>query len=93
MSLIPTGTTVTVETKYFPPLVVDLSPGEPGAKPGLGGIITNALKPKVTVSLHGAVLARSAPYGEPVPNKWPVVKIMLAVVAGLAVFSVLRILR
>lgn len=93
MSLIPAGTTITVETKYFPPLVVDLSPGEPGTKPGLGGLVTGALKPKVTVSLHGAVLGRVAPYGDPAPNQWPKVKIVLAVAAALAVFSVLRIFR
>lgn len=93
MSLIPAGTVVTVETQYFPPLTVDLSPGPAGTPPGIGGLITAALKPRVTITLKGQTLARVAPYGDPVPNKWPTVKIVLAVVAGLAVFSVLRILK
>lgn len=93
MSLIPAGTVVTVETKFFPPLTVDLSPEPAGTPPGLGGMITGFLKPRVTLTLQGRVLARVAPYGEPVPSKWPTVKIVLAVVAGLAVFSVLRILK
>lgn len=93
MSLIPAGTTVTVETKYFPPLVVDLSPEPVGTKPGIGGMVTAALKPKVTVELKGQVLARVAPYGEPTPNQWPKVKWGLAIAAALAVFSLLRILR
>lgn len=93
MSLIPAGTIITVETKYFPPLVVDLSPEPVGTPPGIGGRITAALKPKITLALKGQVLTRVAPYGEPVPNQWGTVKIVLAVAAGLAVFSVLRIIR
>lgn len=93
MSLIPAGTVVTVETRYFPPLVVDLSPDPVGTPPGIGGMITAALRPKVTIALKGQVLARVAPYGEPAPNQWPKVKIGIAIVAALAVFSVLRILR
>jgi hypothetical protein len=93
VSLIPSGTVVTVETKYFPPLVIDLSPEPVGTPPGLGGIVTSKLKPKVTISLQGRVLARVAPYGEPTPNQWNKVKIGLAVAAALAVFSILRILR
>jgi hypothetical protein len=93
VSLIPAGTTVTVETKYFPPLVVDLSPGPAGTPPGFAGWLTAQLKPKVTISLQGQVLTRVAPYGEPVPNEWGTTKIVLAVAAALAVFSVLRIIR
>lgn len=84
---------MTVETKYFPPLVVDLSPGPAGAPPGIGGKVTAALKPRVTLTLNGQVLARVAPYGEPAPSQWPKVKIGLMVATALAVFSVLRIIR
>ncbi len=92
MSLIPAGTTVTVETKYFPPLTVDLG-GADTAGPGLKGYIGKALKPRVTLKVGGTTLATSTPYGTPDPNKWNVTKIVLAVVAGLAVFSILRIIK
>lgn len=88
MSLIPAGTTVTVETKYFPPLVVELS--EQSGEPGM---FVKLLKPRVTVAIKGQVLASAAPAGEPVPNEWPKVKIGLAVASALVVFSILRILR
>lgn len=89
MSLIPSGTTVTVETKWFPPLTVDLSGG--GGQPPL---LARILKPRVTVAIRGVgQVAQTAPAGDPEPNEWPKVKIGLAVVAGLAVFSILRILK
>lgn len=88
MSFIPAGTTVTVETKWFPPLTVDLT--EQGGEPGR---VVKFLKPKVTLSLQGRPLFSNAPAGEPTPNEWPKVKIALAVVAALAVFSILRIIR
>ena len=92
MSLIPAGTTVTVETKWFPPLTVNLS-GGPAQAPGLAGYVTAALKPKVTLRLQGATLASVAPAGEPTPNRWGTTRIVIAVVVGLAVFTVFRFLR
>lgn len=88
MSLLPAGTVVTVETKWFPPLRVDLS--EPSGEPGL---VVRLLKPKVTVSIKGQVITSAAPAGEPYPSQWPKAKIALAVAAGLVVFSVLRFIR
>ena len=88
MSLIPADTVVTVETKWFPPLVVPLT--DTGGKPG---IILQALKPKVTLSIRGTTITSAAPAGEPVPNEWPKVKIGLAIAAGVLVFSLLRLFR
>lgn len=88
MGLIPTGSTVTVETKWFPPLIVDIS-GQ-GGPPGL---VTRALQPKVTVKFGATTVATVAPAGEPFPSQWPKVKIGLAVAVGVLVFSVLRIIR
>lgn len=79
---------MTVETKWFPPLTVDLA-----EKSGQPGVVVRILKPKVTVAIAGAPLVSTAPAGEPTPNQWPKMKIALAVVVGLAVFSVLRILK
>lgn len=91
MSLIPAGTIVRIETKWFPPLDVDLSEATASGEPGR---IVKLLQPKVTVLIKGQVLASSAPAGEPpVPNEWPKMKIALAVVAALTVFSILRIIR
>lgn len=88
MSLIPAGTTAKIETKWFPPLTVELS--DTGGEPGP---IVKFLKPKVTLAIKGQILTSAAPAGEPTPNEWPKVKIGLAVVVGLAVFSILRIFR
>lgn len=88
MSLIPAGTQVRVETKWFPPLTVDLAEST-----GAPGPILRLLQPKVTVLLRGQVLASAAPAGEPFPNQWPKAKIVLAIVAGLAAFTVLRIFK
>lgn len=89
MSLIPSGTTVTVETKWFPPLTVDVS----GAGEGEPNRLTKLLKPKVTLKLKGQTLTSVAPAGEPFPNEWPRVKVALVVVGALAIFSLLRIFR
>lgn len=88
MSLIPAGTVVTVETKWFPPLNVELSgaAGEPG-------LVLRILKPKVTVSIKGQKITSAAPAGEPFPNQWPKVKIGLAVATALLAFSVMRFFR
>lgn len=90
---IPEGTVVTVETKYFPPLVIGLTAER---QPGLGGMLTDKvtqlLKPKVTLTLQGTKLGSLAPQGEPVPNQWGVTKVVLAVAVGLAVFGLLRVL-
>jgi len=88
VSLIPEGTTVTVETKWFPPLTVDLSGAD--EQPSL---LIRTLKPKVTVAIKGQVLAHVAPAGEPTPNQWPKVKIGIAIAAAVLAFSVLRIFK
>lgn len=89
MSLIPQGTTVTVETKWFPPLTVDLS----GADAEQPNVLVRILKPKITVAVKGQVLAQVAPAGQPTPNQWPKVKIGIAVAAAIVAFSVLRIIK
>ena len=88
MSLLPKGTTVTVETKYFPPLVVDLSDTDAPS-----GIVVRLLRPRITVGVQGQAIASASPAGEPTPNEWPKMKIALAIAAGLVVFSLLRFLK
>lgn len=90
MPLLPKGTTVTVETKYFPPLTVDLSSSTTTEKPN---ILLRVLKPRVTVAIQGQVIARVQVAGNPDPNQWPKAKIVLAVAAAMAAFTVLRIIR
>lgn len=81
------GTAVVIETKYFPPLTVNVTAGG-GAPPSL---VVRLLKPKVSVLLGGAEVANVAPAGEPFPNEWPRVRIVVAVVAALAVYGALRL--
>lgn len=88
MSLLPAGTVVVVETKFFPPLTVSLTEQE-----GQPGFVIRALKPKVSVVVQGRPLYAVAPAGEPTPSEWPKVKIALAIVAALAVFSIFRIIK
>ena len=65
---------ITVESAYFPPLVLD-KPFEPGPP----NVYLQALKPKITIKYKSKYLkdTKMAPYGEPVPNYWPKVKIGL----------------
>lgn len=91
MALIPAGTVLTVETKYFPPFVVDL--GEPSTGPGLAGFVTKLLRPRVTLTLKGQVITQVEPAGSPDPSRWPTTKLVLIAVTALAVFTVLRIIK
>lgn len=81
-----------METKYFPPLTVDLSGGAapPDQKPS---ILVRILKPRITVAIQGQTLTRVEVAGSPDPNQWPKAKIALAVAAALAAFTVLRIIK
>lgn len=97
MSLIPSGTTVTVETKYFPPITVDLSGDNPpsvsGQVAGVGAVLaTKIIKPRVTLRFAGQVVKEWQPAGSPDPNEWKSVKVGLAVAAGLLAFKLLRII-
>ena len=80
---------MTVETRWFPPLDVQLG----GADTGPPNLVTRVLQPKVTLKYHGGVLASVAPGGEPVPSQWPKVRIGLIVAGAVVAFSLLRILR
>lgn len=88
LNLIPEGTTITVETKWFPPLVVEVTNDD--SPPNL---VMRALKPKVTIAIKGTKITSIAPAGEPVPNEWPKVKIGLAIAAAVVAFSILRIIK
>lgn len=72
------GVTVTVETALTPPMVVDVN-----AEPGL---VSQLLKPKVTISKGASVLYVSAPQGEPAPARS---KTVLFVFCGLALILLL----
>ena len=93
----PSGTVLTVETAWFPPLAVDLSGQSP---PSVGGVVTGVaaglavklLKPQVTVTLKGLTLAKWAPVGAPpVPNHWPATRIVLLVVAAVLAYKLVRV--
>ena len=94
---LPAGTTLTLETKLFPPAVIDLT-GK--SQPSAGGIVAGvavglalkAVKPKVTVRLAGATVATWAPAGEPGANQWHTTRVVLLVLVGLLAFKVVKIL-
>jgi hypothetical protein len=94
---LPSGTTLTVETKLFPPLVVDLTGKTPPSAGGVvAGLVTGLalkiVKPKVSVQLAGTTVAAVAPGGEPGANHWHTTRIVLLVLLGFAAFKVVRIL-
>lgn len=72
---------ITVESAYFPPLVLN----EP-FKPGPPNIYLQALKPKITIRYRSRLLKdmEIAPYGQPVLNHWPKVKIGLLIGGALS---------
>lgn len=93
MSLL-SGATVTIETKWFPPLTVSLDSGggQQGATFGgsVGGVAASLLKPKVTVAVDGTNLYSVAPAGDPGVNEWGTVRwVLVAVVAVVFVKVVL----
>lgn len=67
---------VTIETRWLPPIVID-KPLQGGGGPP--NPLMQFLAPRViiTTPLRGDIV--STPYGEPGPNKWPQVKLLLAV--------------
>ncbi len=97
MSLIPSGSTVTVESKYFPPITVDLSGDEPPSVSGqVAGVATalavKLLKPRITLKLAGTTIKTWQPAGNPDPNQWRTVRVGLAVATALIVFRLVRII-
>lgn len=89
--------TVTLETKWFPPITVDLTGKEPpsisGQVAGVGLVLlVKALKPRATVKLNGTQIAKWQPAGDPDPNAWKTTKVVLLVALGLAAFRVVRLI-
>lgn len=74
-------TGLTIETAWTPPLSI----ADP-LKPGPPSPIMRALKPKVTVTLQGASQPMVfAPYGDPGPSRWPLIKVALIVLGAAGV--------
>jgi hypothetical protein len=93
---LPPGTTLTLETKYFPPMTVDLSGQTPPSTSGqVAGIATALLvkvvKPKLTVKFAGATISTWKPAGEPGENQWKATRIVLAVAVGLLAFRLVKL--
>jgi hypothetical protein len=93
---LPPGTTLTLETKLFPPMVVDLTgqtpPSVSGQVAGVAAALTIRLvKPKLTVRLANTPVAVWAPGGEPGPNQWKTTRVVLLVAVGLLAFRLVRL--
>jgi hypothetical protein len=94
---LPSGTTVTVETKWFPPVVVDLSGNEPPSVSGqvagvAGAVAVKVLRPRITIKLAGTTVKTWQPAGSPDPNAWDKTKIALLVAAAVVAYKVVRII-
>jgi hypothetical protein len=86
---LPTGSTLLLESRYTPPVKINLS----AAGPEPQSLIVRLLKPRVTIALAGTSVATVAPAGDPEPNEWPKVRIGLLVAGGLAVIGLLKLFR
>ena len=86
---LPAGSTVLLETRWTPPLMVNLSTSGPQPP----SLIVRVLKPRVTIALAGTSVATVAPAGDPEPNEWPKVRIALLVAGGLALIGLLKLFR
>lgn len=77
-------TGIKVETAWLPPIEIR-DPFKPSPGPAAPNPVLSILKPRVTFELQGGALppAKVAPYGEPGPNRWPVLRNGL-LLAGLA---------
>ena len=94
---LPAGSTVTLDTKWFPQIQVDLSGNTPPTTSSEVAAVAVALgikllQPKVTVKLAGATVTTWAPAGNPpIPNKWPATRVALLVVVGFVAFKLVRL--
>ena len=83
---------IKIESAWSPPLVL-----QDPFRPGPPSPLMVSLKPKITLSTDLTKDVIMAPYGEPVPNKWPIVKIgavigMVVLISSL-VYTVANIRR
>lgn len=76
---------VTVETTVLPTVTVKdpFAPGPPNP-------LLQLLKPRITVAVAGSQPLVIAPYGDPGPTRWPVVKLVAFGLLGVGALLVLR---
>jgi len=96
MGFLPAGTTVTVETKWFPPVEVDLSGNAPPSVSGqvagvASAIAVKVLRPRITIKLAGTTVKTWQPAGNPDPNEWNKTRVALLVLAGLVAYKLVRL--
>lgn len=72
---------ITIESEYLPPVVIDdpFAPGQPN-------FWLQILKPKIIVDVGGEPIV-SAPWGEPAQH-WLQVKMLLIFIIGFLIFSI-----
>lgn len=82
---------VVIETRFLPPLVIDRPLDN---QPGPPNPLLSFLKPKITITTPVRDPIISQPYGDPVRNYWPEVKIGLialgAIVAGMVAVRLVK---
>lgn len=81
-------TKATIESAYLPPIVID-KPFAPGGEPNP---LLKALRPRITVELASGSIAPVviAPYGDPGPSKWPMVRTGLLIGGAITLGLILR---
>lgn len=74
---------IRVETRFGPTITLQPGKKSQAAPGGLKDRVLQALQPKVTVKPWALQAQSFAPYGEPGPTQWPVVKTALFVGGGI----------
>lgn len=65
---------VRLESAWFPPVTIAQPFADSPPSP-VASAAGNFLKPAITVTLAGGGTYKSAPYGDPGPNNWPLIQI------------------
>ena len=85
-------TQIVIESRFSPPITIDLPATGDGSGKGTSPVVTFA-RPKVTVLAGGATVATFAPYGEPGTDwRWVagIVGVGVLLVVGLAIRGAMK---
>ena len=78
-----------IESAFTPPIILEdpFAPGPPNP-------VMQMLKPKITLGYKSKYIkdTKLAPYGEPVPNHWPKVKVGAAIFGAGALITLIALM-
>lgn len=82
-------TSMEMDSNYGPHVEI----ADPFAPSNVPNAYLQAMQPRVRFTLNDGSLLTLAPYGDPGPTKWPLVKVGLAVAAAFTVIGVISSVR